>query len=479
MAKLRIPAMVVLFSAAAVAEAFRLTSLSSLDNADIWWHLSAGLWMLQHHALPHFGIFSQSPAQPWIASSWAYELSLAVAYKLVGLRAIPWLLMCFKAALAVLTFLLAGGMHGRFWLAIGLSVVSQYILGSVQPGPAYLSILFFGIELLILLEARRTGNLRLLWRLPVMFALWANLHVQFVYGVVVLIVFLASVALEKSLNISSSLRGEQVGRIVGASLVATLVTPYLYGPYEVFLKTTFSSANKYLPDFQALGFRQAQDYLLLLLAVSAFLTLGLRRSRDVFLTAILVFSLGISFYSQRDIWMVALAALAVIGQVARREVTSGSDERAKVGRHVWMTAAVAAAIVIIVFLLRVPRNREALLAKVGQSYPVAALDYIRSHQLSQPLFNAYEWGGFITWYLPECPVAIDSRADLYGADVVTEYSKVMNAEVPYTEYPAIADAQTIILPKKANLAAALGSVPRFQVAYTDEVSVVLTRRSTP
>ena|SRR5215469_16874072 len=77
MAKLRIPAMLLLFVSAALIEAFRLSSLSTLTNADIWWHLSSGLWMLQHRAFPHSGLFSQSPTLPWIASSWAYDLLLA------------------------------------------------------------------------------------------------------------------------------------------------------------------------------------------------------------------------------------------------------------------------------------------------------------------------------------------------------------------------------------------------------------------
>ena len=307
MAKLRIPAILVLFSAAAAIEAFRLTSLSSLNNADIWWHLSAGLWMLQHRAVPHSGIFSQASKHPWMAASWADDLLLAVTYKALGLRAIPWLLMCFKAALGVLTFVLARGTRGRFWLAVGLSVVAQYILGAVQPGPAYFSALFFGIELLFLLEARRSEDGRWLWWLPLLFLVWANLHVQFVYGVVVLLLFLGAVAIEQLRNVSASLSVAQVGKIIGATLAATVVTPYLYEPYAAFFKTTFNSANKYLPDFQALGFRQPQDYLLLLLAMAAFLTLGLRRSRDLFQIALLAFSLGLSFYAQRDIWLVVLA----------------------------------------------------------------------------------------------------------------------------------------------------------------------------
>ena len=91
------------------------------------------------------------------------------------------------------------------------------------------------------------------------------------------------------------------------------------------------------------------------------------------------------------------------------------------------------------------------------------------------MFNALEWGGFLTWYLPEYPVAIDGRAGLYPDDFVLEYSKVMNAEERYTDFPTLANARTIILPRSAIMAAALGSVPGFKVQYQDNVAVVLTK----
>jgi len=481
MAKLRIPAMVLLFVSAALIEVFRLWSLSALTNADVWWHLSSGLWILRHRAFPHNGLFSQSSSLPWIASSWGYDLLLAVAYKLVGLRAIPLLLIFFRAGLAVVTFLLAGGLRGKFWLAVGLSAVAQYILSAMPPGPGYLSTLLFGIELLLLLEARRTGSYRPFLWLPLLLLLWANLHVQFVYGVLLLLLFVGTVACERWLRVPSE-RPLDLGtvlKIAGISLVATVLTPYFYRPYGVFFATTFSSANQYLPEFRALGFRQPQDYVLLLLAMSAFLTLGLRRSRDMFQIGLLFGSLAVSFYAQRDIWLVALASLAVIGEAvaeARTSVVTSASEKPSLPREVWIAACAAVAILIVVAFVRLPRTREALVAKAGASYPVAACNYIREHRLAQPLFNAYEWGGFLTWYLPEYPVAIDGRTDLYGGDTVAEYSKVMNADVPYTEYPAVAGAQTILLPKNTIMAAGLSSVPIFKVAYSDDVAIVLTRR---
>ena len=478
MRRIRIPVLLLLFTVAAVVEAGRLTSLSAIAGADVWWHLSSGLWILEHHTLPHGGIFSQVADGAWIAASWAYDLLLAAGYRLLDVRAIPVLLMGFKAALAVVTFMLAGGLRGKFWPAVGLSAIAQYVLGAVPPGPTYFSILFFGAELWLLLESRRRPR-ALLW-LPGLMLVWANFDVQFGDGVAVLLIYMAVLAGER-FGLGARAHSSDFGRaaaIVGIAIAATLVTPYFYRPYGVFFATTFSSANQYLGDFLAPGFRQPQDYVLMLVAMAAFLALGLRRSRDPFAIAVLVACVAASFYSKRDIWLVMLAALAVIGEamVPEREE---SPEPVQSSRALRIAVAAAVVVLAAAAVIRIPRSRDALMTKVSEGYPVAACEAIRERHLGQPLFNAYEWGGFLTWYLPQYPVAIDGRNELYGADFITEYSKVMNADVPYTEYPALTGAQTILLPKGAIMAGALGSLPAFKVAYSDDAAVVLTRTEQP
>jgi hypothetical protein len=478
MGRIRIPALVVLFTTAAVVEAVRLSALSAIANSDVWWHLSSGTWMLQNHALPRTGLFSQSARASWIASSWAYDLLLACGYKLLGLRSIPVLLMIFKTALAIATFLLAGALRRNFWRAVTLSAVAQYVLGSVQPGPAYFSILFFAIELLLLFESRRRQRVRMLLWLPGLFLLWANLDIQFVGGIGLLLLFLAVLASEKYFfSGGHSLAVRDVAKITGLSAACTLVAPYFYRGYGVFFGTTFSSANPYLPDFHAPGFRQPQDYVVLLLAMTAFLVLGLRRSHDFFAIALLAGCIAASFYSQRNIWLVTIAAVAVIGQARDQPTESETANRLQWKNQVAIAVGVCFAVLAMAAATLIPRSHEALMAKVSQNYPVAACDAIREQHLARPLFNAYEWGGFVTWYLPQYPVAIDGRSDLYGADAITEYSKMMNADIPYTEYAAVSGAQTILLPKRAIMAGALSSLPIFKVAYSDDVAVVLSRNA--
>jgi hypothetical protein len=129
--------------------------------------------------------------------------------------------------------------------------------------------------------------------------------------------------------------------------------------------------------------------------------------------------------------------------------------------------------VLAVATQRIPRDHDQLLARVGRGYPVQACNFIREHGLPQPLFNAIEWGGFLIWYLPEDPVAIDGRADLYGEETVSQYFKAMNADIPYTAYPAMGQARMLLLQRKSLMGDALSTLPRFKVAYSDDVAVVL------
>ena len=53
----------------------------------------------------------------------------------------------------------------------------------MSPRPWLFTVLFFSMALLILVtRAREEGNTRALWFLPLIFAFWANLHIQFIYG---------------------------------------------------------------------------------------------------------------------------------------------------------------------------------------------------------------------------------------------------------------------------------------------------------
>jgi hypothetical protein len=186
--------LVLLFCVAALLEALRF---SSLRNYDIWEHLRVGSWMLANKTWPTAGLFSQAANFSWRDFNWAGDVAMATAYRVLGLSALPAMWMLYRFLLAVVTFFLAGGTRGKFWLPVALSAVAQYLLSALGPVAGGNSAIFFAVELFFLMEYRRTGKFRRPFYLPLLFVLWANVDWDFVYGIGLLAVFLAALTAEK------------------------------------------------------------------------------------------------------------------------------------------------------------------------------------------------------------------------------------------------------------------------------------------
>ena len=488
-APMRILALLLLLTAAPVRAAFHIAAFL---NGDIWWHLRTGLWILQNHGVPRSGLFSQYADRPWVASSWGFDVLTAGAYTLLGLRAFPALLMGFKLALAAVTFLLARGRRGSFWCAVLLSAIAQYVIVDLQPLPILFSILFFAVELLLLLQSRRCSDMRPLFWLPVLFFLWANLHGQFLNGLLLLSLYLVAEVTESLLHISgvSSFSAPvhslaKVAAIAALSVIATLLTPYSFQLFKSAFETAYGKVlfENFL-EMQALAFRRPQHFVLLLLVMAAFLALGRQRSRDLFKLGVMSIFVMLAFRVQRDVWCVVFPAIAVIAD-ALADCQHEAEPRKS--SHIWKQGwkwerSLVAVLVVAMFLAAVARipSNTALMNQASRVFPVKACDFIRANQLPGPLFNAYSWGGFLIWYLPEYPVSIDGRLSLYGDEINERYFKVTNGTQRLETDPSFTGARTILLERDSGMLKALTTLPalreQFRTAYQDEVATVLVRQ---
>lgn len=482
---LRVLVLVMLLTASPVWVA--LSPVTALLNGDIWWHLRTGLWILQHHAVPRSGLFSQYSSRPWVDSSWAFDTLVAAGYKLLGLKVFPVLLIFFKLLMAALTFLLAGGRRGNFWCAILLSAIAQYVIVDLLPLPILFSILFFGVALLLLLASRRSGDMRPLYYLPPLFFLWANLHGQFLSGLLLLVLYLVGVVIERLLHsycvTSFSVCAQPLASVcaIGAfSAAATLMTPYLFQLFPsafqaVYNRVLFESFQ----EMQALSFRRPQDFLLLFLVMAAFLALGRQRSRDLFKLATMCVFIMFAFRIQRDVWCVVFPAIAVIADA----VADWHPQTEPLGRRGWKwempLVATFVLVVFVVAIIRIPSSKE-LMSQTSGVFPVRACDFIRANQLPGPLFNTYIWGGFLIWYLPEYPVIIDGRLNLYGNEINERYFRITSGAQRLETDPGFTGARIILLEHSSGMLRALTTLPvlqvQFRVAYQDDVATVLVRQ---
>src|SRR5207253_8957841 len=85
--------------------------------------------------------------------------------------------------------------------------------------------------------------------------------------------------------------------------------------------------------------------------------------------------------------------------------------------------AVLITISLLIISLIFPKSQY-LVDQINNRNPIKAVEFIKSHHLTGRMLNAYDFGGYLIWTLPEQPVFIDGRADLFEwAGVLGDFSK--------------------------------------------------------
>jgi hypothetical protein len=459
-----------------------VTKLSVLD-LDLWWHLATGDWIVQHRGVPYTGILSRTAAsRPWMAYSWGYEVLLSRSYAWFGFLGIGLFGVLLTIAVAIALFWMIYRLSGRFWMSWILSVVVYFaFLFNIMPRPVFFSMLLFTVTLTLLLEANRSGQVQLLYWLPLIFVLWANFHVQFIYGLFVVAVFAGVNLLQRVAawwNIDPEFLAEpklplsRVLLVLAGCVVATCFGPYTFHLYHVVFgyarsKVIFSM----LTEMHALSFGGPSHFVELMLAAAAFFAMGWRKKLDPFKLALLITASILGFRMTRDAWFLCITAAAVLADSPSRPEVR--DEPLRVPELAGM--AVAAALLLFLVAGNTDFNPRGIDRTISGQFPVDAVNYLRKHPVGGPLYNSFDWGGFLIFYMPEYPVAIDGRTDLYGDDLDLQFHSTEAAEPSYATDPNLDQAGVVVLKNSVPLARLLPTDRRFRVIYRDDLATVLAR----
>jgi len=217
-----------------------LARISFTDQAildpDLGWHLKTGEWILAHEAVPQTDPFSQlGTNQPWVAYSWLFELILVAFERAFDLSGVVTLTLLMSGAIFAALFLLLRNANSQPAVIIGLLTLGLVAMSPMMrtPRPWLFSILFFAVELNLIQKARQNGQFRHLLWLPGLLLLWANLHIQFVYGLFLLgLLMLETLCFRYFLPTINALPVRRVLALVGVCFLVTLINPYsvwLYG----------------------------------------------------------------------------------------------------------------------------------------------------------------------------------------------------------------------------------------------------------
>lgn len=234
--------------------AFLLACRGFIDP-DFWWHLKSGEWILQHRQVPDLDPFTYASAdRPWIDLHWLFQCLIAEVHAFGGIRGV----VVFHALVAAAS--IGIGVAGRnpgsagvivtlCWLPALLVAANRFLIR-----PELLSLLYLAVFLAVL--SRLDDRPRLVWILPFVQLLWVNSHGLFIFGPIVLGLWLAARVAQAGASPQSDPSGtpdrrswwKSIGLVAVLVGIVCLLNPYgLRGalfPLELYAKVT-SGDNPY------------------------------------------------------------------------------------------------------------------------------------------------------------------------------------------------------------------------------------------
>lgn len=366
-------------------------------NPDVFWHLSAGRWIAQNHAVPRVDFLSFTAAgAPWSDFEWLSQVLFYAAHRLGGLTAlwglkVALLLACARFVDRILR------LHGlpRFFRAVAVVVWSAGMLPHSDIRPELFSLVLF-LGVLFLLEKQRLALVRTSWSLAagliLLFSAAANLHAGFVFALMLFAVY----------TIAEPLSGRPWPRAPAvwglAALAGTFCNPYGWGPYLVMLDHLRQrAALSFIQEWQPMTVSNWFHWPFWVILVAFLFVLHRLRRRPLLPVAAVLASLYFGFsavaHARMGAFFFACAVPAgfLIADAAGWLVVAARARR----------LAASLALVYVLFLAAtLPRISWG--AFDHRLVPRQAAEFMAAESgalLSLRLYSPWEWGGYLGWRL--------------------------------------------------------------------------------
>ena len=463
-------------------------TLSPPQDADMWWHLRAGKEMVEQGKILTTDIFSYTHyGEPWTNAFWLSDIVLFLAYKLGGYLGIA--LLVSLTAVLVMAVIYQHSAHNPFPLPLFIILLATFAIAPIwTPRPQIFSFL-----LLAILDyglSRQNGFiLKRPWLIVPMFILWANMHGGFIWGFLLMIAFIVGNGIDNLLKRENSLSFKQLGylgiwTLIAASAIS--INPNGLSLWKLPFYTVGVSIQSITewgsPDFHRLDLHPIL-WLIFLIIV------GAGTSRKRFSWSDILRTIGFSymaFISQRSIGPFVVVAtpivinsinemwsewLSLLSKQIRRFYKWKQSKPIPVSFATILNMFIAG---MLIFVTAMRASSVSTTQQVHNGLPLKAVKWIRTNQPKGQMFNAYNWGGYLQWELPEYPVFIDGRADLYGEKTIRDWWDVVNATDEALELLDLWQVQFVVLEPGWPVLEKLAQ-NGWRILYKDKTAIIMGR----
>ncbi len=380
-----------------------------LSDPDFWWHLKTGQYLLQTHHLPSPDPFAYTTAgagEAYRGELLTRHFNLTHEWLAQMLMYLAWLGTGFPGIVIVRVLLLAGfsGLAGfvvyqrchGFYRALAATVAAAAAAYAFAADRPYLVTFLMVAIFVTVLESRRR-----LWLLPLLMVIWANCHGGYFLGIVIVGAYLGEALWRRKANL-----GPLLLSAVATALVSG-INPNGYHVFEILLHYRASFLTSRLLEWQAPSLWPPTVFSALLILGAAVLVWQRGRVRPSDWLLFLAFGAA-ALTAQRN--------TILIGWVAPVLIFSYLPERKTVRYALPAAAAILVAALVAGFRFQ-PRVEE-------WRWPSGAAEFLTAHSIRGPLFNTWEFGGYLMWRLwPAEKVFIDGRA--LSESVFQDYARIL------------------------------------------------------
>jgi hypothetical protein len=466
-----------------IGAAFIGPASNPIGLPDILWTLLRGAWMAEHGRLIDTDPFTSAPLIPGpvIDVQWLADL---VYHAFDALGGLPMVITGTAVAVTLTYALLLAACataSGHLRLSC-LAVWAAYALGAsnLSPRPQTLAYPLFAVFLLAVTRAEWRKDTRLLWLLPPLTVVWANVHGSFFTGWALL----GCAAVGRVISTRNLLSARPYVATLLGCVVASVLTPY--GPGTLtYLATINSNAviREHVTEWAptTVSLREGPLFFASLLVLGGLMLKSRLRLTFVELTTLLVFGY-LAWSSVRAIVWWGL----VIAPTLARLLGSVVADRPQTGRNLpALNLAIIGGVAMLAFaslptnkglIPLLPADKQGLFTP---DTPVAVGEYVRSHDPPPGrMLNAQEWGGYLEWATwPRHQVFLDGRIELHPDQVWFDYLDIV---FPSARWRSLVDEYGIsyfVLSKadEADVIADLRTDSAWRLDYEDDQAVVFSR----
>jgi hypothetical protein len=382
-------------------------------DSDFWWHLKTGQFLWQQHRLPAPDPFAYTTANAPTAyqgelvtryfnltHEWLAQLGIYLAYALGG---IPGVIL-FRAALLTIFCGLVGLVSYRrcdsFLGSLGAAGAAAVVAIPFAQDRPFLITFLCAAAMLLLLDNRRW-----LWLLPLIMMVWANAHGGYVLGWALLAAYCAE-------DLLLGRPDRRLLWIAPAAILISVLNPNGFQVVRVLVYYRRSFLTSTLLEWAPPALWPPRPFVWLLVCGSAALLWRHAKVRPVD-WMLFVFFGAASLAAERNVVFAGMMAPIVI--VSYLPWNRPSPR--------WLAYA-AAGVLVAVIAWGLAAGRFLQLRAAEWRFPAGAVDFLLAHHIDGPIFNSYEYGGYLIWRLwPPQRVFIDGRA--LSESVFRDYGRIL------------------------------------------------------